>query len=246
VAVEVARRAPGSRIAVIGPPDRPGAATSAAGAMLNCFGEVTKDTDRPPAAQARFALAREALDQLPGWLDRLADEAGAVGVTALRSHVPGTFVVLRGGAGTIAERNCAAMCRAARDRGEPHDPVDRRRSRPGARPARAPPARRAPAPGGVRRRACRARGPGSGRPPARGDAGAHHRATGAGRVRCGVRRPAGRWRHPRLRGRALPGRPEILLLAFILDGDPGDQLADYLRAAHAHHTTRSNDQASDS
>jgi glycine/D-amino acid oxidase-like deaminating enzyme len=125
VAVEVARRAPGSRIAVIGPPDRPGAASPAAGAMLNCFGEVTRLTDRHPAARAKFAFAREALDRWPAWLDRLVDDAGPeAGRAALDSHVPGTFVVLGNGAGTIAEDNFAALRRAALDCREPHDLVD--------------------------------------------------------------------------------------------------------------------------
>ena len=125
VAVEVARRASGLRIAVIGPPDRPGAASAAAGAMLNCFGEVTRHTGRHPAARAKFALAREALDRWPDWLARLADEAGPeAGRAALDSHVPGTSIVLGSGAGTIAEDNFAAMCRTAEDSGEPHDLVD--------------------------------------------------------------------------------------------------------------------------
>ncbi|MEV8439578.1 FAD-dependent oxidoreductase [Actinosynnema sp. NPDC051121] len=89
VAVEVARRAPELRIAVIGPPDRPGAATAAAGAMLNCFGEVTRHTGGHPAARAKFALARETLDRWPQWLGQLADEAGPeAGGAALRSHSP--------------------------------------------------------------------------------------------------------------------------------------------------------------
>lgn len=124
-AVEAARRAPGLRVAVVGPPDRPGAASAAAGAMLNCFGEVTRHTGRHPAARAKFAFAREALDRWPAWLDRLADDAGPeVGGAALDSHVPGTVVVLGGGAGTIAEENFAALRRAAEECREPHDLLD--------------------------------------------------------------------------------------------------------------------------
>lgn len=125
VAVETARRAPGLRIAVIGPPGRAGAATAAAGAMLNCFGEVTRYTGWHPAAQAKFALARQALDQWPRWLEQLADDAGPpTGETALRSHVPGTFVVLGAGAGAIAADNFTALCRAVEEHGEPHDVID--------------------------------------------------------------------------------------------------------------------------
>ncbi|WP_141976209.1 hypothetical protein [Saccharothrix saharensis] len=110
---------------VLGPPDRPGAAGPAAGAMLNCFGEVTRLTDRHPAARAKFAFAREALDRWPARLDRLVDDAGPeAGRAALDSHVPGTFVVPANGAGTIAEDNFAALRRAALDCHKPHDLVD--------------------------------------------------------------------------------------------------------------------------
>ncbi|MEV5595319.1 FAD-dependent oxidoreductase [Streptomyces sp. NPDC052496] len=125
VAVEVARRAPTSRVALIGPPGREGAATPAAGAMLNCFAEVTQYTGRHPAARAKFALARAALDRWPAWLEQLAEEAGPpVGEAAAASHLPGTVVLLGDGPGSIAAENFAAMCRTVHEYGEPHDLVD--------------------------------------------------------------------------------------------------------------------------
>ncbi|MGI5350132.1 FAD-dependent oxidoreductase [Streptomyces sp. CA-250714] len=127
VALEVARQSPKSRVSVVGPPHRPMSATSAAGAMLNCFGEVTRYTARHPATRARFALAREALDAWPGWIETLAELAGPPAGPALRaSHLPGTFVLLSGRSGAVAADNFDAMRAAAEEYGEPYELVDAR------------------------------------------------------------------------------------------------------------------------
>ncbi|MFJ8650036.1 NAD(P)/FAD-dependent oxidoreductase [Streptomyces sp. NPDC093546] len=124
VAVEVARQAPETRVTVVGPPQRPMAATPAAGAMLNCFGEVTRYTARHPAARARFALARRALDAWPDWMDMLVDTAGSAGKALRDSHVEGTFVLYGGRSGLVAGDNFQAMQNAAAAHGEPHELVD--------------------------------------------------------------------------------------------------------------------------
>ncbi|MGP3978544.1 FAD-dependent oxidoreductase [Streptomyces sp. 8N114] len=127
VALEIARQSPDSRVSVVGPPQRPMSATYAAGAMLNCFGEVTRYTSRHPATRARFALAREALDAWPGWIEMLAELAGPPAGPALRaSHLPGTFVLLSGRSGAVAADNFEAMRAAAEQHGEPHELVDAR------------------------------------------------------------------------------------------------------------------------
>ncbi|GHE98477.1 NAD(P)/FAD-dependent oxidoreductase [Streptomyces fumanus] len=125
VAVEIARRAPETQIVVVGPPQRPMSATAAAGAMLNCFAEVTRYTARHPAAVARFTLARQALDMWPQWLKELEQDAGPEAGAAVRaSHRPGTFVVISGRSGTIAAENFQAIRDAAVQHGEAHDLVD--------------------------------------------------------------------------------------------------------------------------
>ncbi|GAA2325435.1 FAD-dependent oxidoreductase [Streptomyces kunmingensis] len=55
-AFELSQRAPDLRIAVIGPAAREGAASVAAGAMLNCFGEATVSTLGDPASVAKFGV----------------------------------------------------------------------------------------------------------------------------------------------------------------------------------------------
>jgi glycine/D-amino acid oxidase-like deaminating enzyme len=139
IAVEIARRAPTIRIAVIGPPGRTLSASTAAGAMLNCFGEVTKYTHRHPAAEAKFAIARQALDEWPAWLDRLCDDVGHDAAALRASRTGGTFVLLSGRSGRIAQENFQAMRAALIKYNEPHEQVDPEdieglEPRPGARP----------------------------------------------------------------------------------------------------------------
>lgn len=143
VALQLARQDPALAIAVVGPKDRGMAASAAAGAMLNCFGEVTRYTTRHPAAQARFAIARQALDRWPTWLERLAEDAGpAVGGAVRSSHTDGSFILLGGRSGPIATDNFDAIHAALVDHGEPHDLPDPHEieglaPRPDARPMRA-------------------------------------------------------------------------------------------------------------
>ena len=56
IADEISRRQTSKSVAVIGPKDREGGASQAAGAMLGCFGEVTSDTLRTDAGRQRFEL----------------------------------------------------------------------------------------------------------------------------------------------------------------------------------------------
>ncbi|MEV7524385.1 FAD-dependent oxidoreductase [Streptomyces sp. NPDC091371] len=119
VAVELARRCPGLRVVVVGPVARPGSATVAAGAMLNCFAEVTDTTSGHPVSRAKFALARAALDAWPDWLEAVRDGEGP----APRLVSPGTFVVLGAQATPTAVRNFDAVQAALKEHGEPHQEV---------------------------------------------------------------------------------------------------------------------------
>ncbi|WP_169813479.1 NAD(P)/FAD-dependent oxidoreductase [Nocardia vaccinii] len=142
IAVEIARRAPKIKIAVIGPPGRTLAASMAAGAMLNCFAEVTKYTHQHPAAEAKFAIARQALDEWPAWLDRLCDDVGDDAAALRTSRTGGTFVLLSSRSGHIAQDNFQAMRTALIEYNEPHEQVDPQdieglEPSPGARPSQA-------------------------------------------------------------------------------------------------------------
>ncbi|GGS54989.1 NAD(P)/FAD-dependent oxidoreductase [Actinokineospora fastidiosa] len=122
-AVRLAGRDPGVRVAVVGPAGRDRGASVAAGAMLNCFGEVTTDTGAHPAGRARFSIARQALDEWPGWLDALVELAGPEAAAVQETSVAGTVVVLSGRSGRVATANFAAIEAALVEHGEPHEAV---------------------------------------------------------------------------------------------------------------------------
>ncbi|MET9977673.1 NAD(P)/FAD-dependent oxidoreductase [Streptomyces microflavus] len=119
IALELVRRSPGLQMVVAGPASRPGAATVAAGAMLNCFAEVTDSTGHHPASRAKFALARAALDAWPHWLEGLHEETG-LGPALV---APGTFVVLGARSTPTATRSFDAVHAALKEHGEPHHEV---------------------------------------------------------------------------------------------------------------------------
>ncbi|UGY91119.1 NAD(P)/FAD-dependent oxidoreductase [Streptomyces gobiensis] len=122
IAFETAVRSPGLRIAVIGPTARPGSATVAAGAMLNCFAEVTRFTGAHPASRAKFELARDALDAWPQWLDRLVESTGSP--APLDAWTPGTLLLLGAQATPGTVQNFEAVRAATEAHGEPHEEVD--------------------------------------------------------------------------------------------------------------------------
>ena len=65
---------PTLKIAVIGPAGRPGAASTTAGAMLNCWAEITPGALEDPYLSQRFTLIRSALDLWEDWGAGLSDE----------------------------------------------------------------------------------------------------------------------------------------------------------------------------
>lgn len=139
IALELVRRSPGLRVVVAGPASRQGGATVAAGAMLNCFAEVTDSTDRHPASRMKFTLARAALDAWPHWLEGLHDEETGRGPTLV---APGTFVVLGARSTPTATRSFDAVHAALKEHAEPHhevaaDDIPGLRAVPNERPVRA-------------------------------------------------------------------------------------------------------------
>lgn len=117
-ALEIKRRSPETSVTLVGPSDRPGCASSAAGAMLGCFGEVTKYTLASGAGRARFAIAREAAKRWPVWLEELDRTGGAPEITT------GTTVILNSRGGRLDSENFAAMRDALDEFGEPYEEID--------------------------------------------------------------------------------------------------------------------------
>lgn len=96
-----------ARVTLVGPAQRPGGASAAAGAMLGCFGEVTKDTFATEAGRAKFELGLLADEHWPAVLDELAETAADTGQRF--HHVPSTHVVLNGCGGPLDSLNYDAV-----------------------------------------------------------------------------------------------------------------------------------------
>jgi glycine oxidase len=120
-ALELTDREPGLRIAIVGPSNRDGGASQAAGAMLNCFGEITSLTFHSAESRQKFDLAREALKRWPDFLARLndliPDSSGVVSQA-------GTFVILNSRSGRIESENFDAMVAALRRFDQQYEEVD--------------------------------------------------------------------------------------------------------------------------
>ena len=139
IAWELAMRAPKLRIAIVGPQDRTGAASIAAGAMLGCFGEVTHSSLRSSAGRAKFELSRLASSAWPRWVDDLnqwvPDELAL-------EFTRGTIVIENAVSDTLDSDNFDAILLALESYGEEHEFVSPRRILgihpvPSARPMRA-------------------------------------------------------------------------------------------------------------
>ncbi len=109
---------PSLKIAVIGPQLREGAATPAAGAMLNCFAEVTKFSFQSKYFLDKFNIARQSIKQWPFWLDQVNSELKVADQININ---PGTFIVLNSKSGRREDENFSAICEALKCYKEPYE-----------------------------------------------------------------------------------------------------------------------------
>lgn len=113
---------PGVRVGVLGEPDRPGAATPASGAMLGCFGEITRRLLSSEPGRAKLALAVQARERWPGWLDTLGELAP--GVDRIRT-AEDTIVILNSVShGAVDDANYAAIEESLTAHGQRFDRLD--------------------------------------------------------------------------------------------------------------------------
>jgi glycine oxidase len=129
-ALQLSRADSTLRIALVGPHTRPGAASTAAGAMLGCFGEVTHHTLSTKLGTAKLEMSLRSLEEWPAWLEQLHDEAPGHGL----SVKPGTYVILNANGGRLDDLNYAAILDALRRYGRAFQDVPQA-DVPGLRPA---------------------------------------------------------------------------------------------------------------
>jgi glycine oxidase len=132
IALRCSAASPDARIVVIGPPARPGAASTAAAAMLTAFAEIEPDTLLDPGRRAKFDLARRSVPRWRAWIAGHADRAGI----ATPAIAPGTVVTATDPAldGPVLD----AITRAAIELEVPVETLELR-DVPGLRPRRTSP-----------------------------------------------------------------------------------------------------------
>lgn len=109
-------------VVLIGPGVRPRAASTAAGAMLGCFGEVTAPQLRSEHGRKRLALDLTARDAWPGWIEFLADAHPMLEPILTAS---GTTVLLNAvGTEDVDSANFLAIESALKEHGEPYEQID--------------------------------------------------------------------------------------------------------------------------
>lgn len=121
LALTLARR--GLTTALVGAPHRPMAATTAAGAMLGCFGEATDTMLRSAPGRHKHALAYRARDRWHDWLAELAEDSGTAPEQVLTAD--GTVVLLNSvGSPGVDDVNYAAVLAMLAEYEEPHEILD--------------------------------------------------------------------------------------------------------------------------
>lgn len=110
-------------IAIIGPNHRSGGATIAAGAMLGCFGEVTKYSLQSKPAIKKLELSMKAKSMWDGWMESINMESRMP--EKLKIH-NGTFVILNTKSGILDNENYEAIQTALNENKEPHENIDPR------------------------------------------------------------------------------------------------------------------------
>jgi glycine oxidase len=117
--LELARRK--VRVAVLGQPHRPGAASTAAGAMLGAFGEVTADLMNSESGRTKHELAYQASKLWPQWVSELPRDSTDADLFTAK----GTFVMLNAvGMPELDTRNYKAIRESLVKYGENFQDVD--------------------------------------------------------------------------------------------------------------------------
>lgn len=107
-------------IAIISPNNIEGSASIAAGAMLGCYGEVTKSTLANPHAKAKFELSLTAEKQWSEWLQMLNQY---VKPGQQLEVVKGSHIILNSDSGELDSENFDAIIQALNEYQQPYEEV---------------------------------------------------------------------------------------------------------------------------
>jgi glycine oxidase len=119
-AFQLIQKDPSVRVGIVGPRDKSGCASLAAGAMLATFAEAEKGALETPASRRMFEMALDASRRWPAWIQRLN---GALGQEKLSINF-GTYVLLNAVADEFDDLNFEAVQELLRAYSEPFDYVN--------------------------------------------------------------------------------------------------------------------------
>ncbi len=124
-AVSLLLKEPTIQIAIVTGQTREGMATTAAGAMLGCFGEVTKNLLQSDAGRVKHKMSIEAASIWPMWLNQINEATKRADPTHEEIHItPGTFVILNAKSGKLDDENFSAILQSLNEHQEPYNMVE--------------------------------------------------------------------------------------------------------------------------
>ena len=109
------------KIAVVGEAERPGAASTAAGAMLGTYGEVTESLRQSPSGRLKMEDSVRAYKLWPKWLAGLNETLDPSDQVTTRN---GTFIILNGVGGMLDSVNFIAIHKTLVEDKEPFEEID--------------------------------------------------------------------------------------------------------------------------
>jgi glycine oxidase len=108
------------KISVIGTNERKGSASVAAGAMLNCFAEITDRTFATEHGKIKFEMALQASKIWPNWVNEINQNLSNEEKIII---TPGTYIILNNGSGTLDTNNYLGILKALKAYNEPYTEI---------------------------------------------------------------------------------------------------------------------------
>ncbi|WP_032113177.1 NAD(P)/FAD-dependent oxidoreductase [Candidatus Paracaedibacter symbiosus] len=112
---------PSLKIGVVGPENKEGGASVAAGAMLNAFAEITSTSLKSYAGQEKFNLSIQASKRWDSWIKKIND---FLPVPDQITYQKGTFLILNSKSGILDSENFYSILKALNEHNEPYEEVN--------------------------------------------------------------------------------------------------------------------------
>lgn len=123
-AYALVKKNPDIKVAIVGNKQRIGSATTAAGAMLGCFGEVTKSSMESYHGRFKHQIGRQAAQMWPIWIESINDDLNSTNPQTLLKINQGTFVILNAKSGELDNENYSEIIKSLQTHKEPYEEID--------------------------------------------------------------------------------------------------------------------------